>query len=207
MIPAAFNGRVFTRLALLLLAASLALVAGRAVVGHLYEGPPGDYEVRQGDILLTDGNYQAALERFDKALTLSPDHRGALMGKAIAYLQSEHRLEAEATFTHLIDVLGRKTAGDPSARDVLAGAYANRGILYDRSGRYEQALADYRRALATDAAAVKGPGVIDRVLYGNAHPSTVRDRADYLERQLALPESERLLRVPNLDGLQRMYKP
>ncbi len=98
-------------------------------------------------------------------------------------------------------------ADDTTGRGVLAGAYANRGILHDREGRFEAALADYRKALAIDAGAVDGPGLMDKILFGNAQPSTVAKRAAYLERQLALPEDQRLLRVPELDARQRMHKP
>src|SRR5512144_1602944 len=130
----------------------LAIIALWSVVKlYLFDAPPGDYEVRQGDILLTDRRYDAALERFDAALVASPDHRGALMGKGIAYLQSDRPEEAEAVFTHLIGVLSRTLAADDATgRGVLAGAYANRGILHDRHGRYEAALADYSQALAID---------------------------------------------------------
>ena len=105
------NGRTIGRFAVLLLVAGVALVTVWSVVEpYLFDAPPGDYEVRQGDILLTDGAYDAAIERFDAALAVSPEHRGALMGKAIAYLQSDRPAEAEAAFTDLIEVL------EPDAR-------------------------------------------------------------------------------------------
>ena len=130
------------------------------------------------------------------------------MGRAITFLQSGRDDEAEVEFTYLIDYLTRTLgADDPTGRGVLAGAYANRGILYDRSNRPEQALADYRRALRIDPGAVEGPGLAHRIIYGNSRPATVTDRAVYLEQQLALPESERLLRIPELDERQRAYKP
>jgi tetratricopeptide (TPR) repeat protein len=203
------NGRTIVRFAVLLLVAGFALVTVWSMVKpYLFNAPPGDYEVRQGDILLTDDKYDAAIERFEAALAISPEHRGALMGKAIAYLQSNRAAEAEATFAHLIEVLSRTLAADDATgRGVLSGAYANRGILHDRLGRYDAALADYERALAIDAEAVEGPGLFHRILYGNTHPATVRQRAEYLRHQLALPESDRLLRVPELDARQRMYKP
>jgi hypothetical protein len=37
-------------------------------------------------------------------------------------------------------------------------------------------------------------------------PPTIKDRAEYLEAELAKPESERLLKVPSEDEKQRMYK-
>lgn len=197
------------RFAVVLSAAGLALVVLWSLLKpYLFDAPPGDYEVRQGDILLTDGKYDAAIERFEAALAVSPDHRGALMGKGIAFLQSGRPAQAEAVFTHLIDMLPRTLpADDATGRGVLSGAYANRGILHDRLGRYEAALADYEQALAIDPEAVEGPGLLHRILYGDARPAAVRQRAAYLQRQLALPESERVMRVPELDERQRMYKP
>ena len=62
-------------------------------------------------------------------------------------------------------------------------------------------------ALETDQGALTGPGLVDKIIYGTPKPSTVRDRAIYLKKQLALPESERLLRAPHLDKKQRIYKP
>ena len=197
------------RFAIVLSATGLALVVLWSLLKpYLFDAPPGDYEVRQGDILLTDAKYDSALERFEAALAVSPDHRGALMGKGIAFLQSGRPAQAEAVFTHLIDMLPRTLAADDATgRGVLSGAYANRGILHDRLGRYEAALADYEQALAIDPEAIEGPGLLHRILYGDAHPAAVRQRAAYLQRQLALPESERVMRVPELDERQRMYKP
>jgi len=175
---------------------------------YVFDAPAGDYETRQGDILLGDGAWERAVERFDAALAAAPGHRGALMGKAIALLQGGRADEAEAVFGELIEGLGATLAPDDgTGRAVLAGAYANRGILHDREGHHQAALADYRQALAIDREAVDGPGLVHRILYGNTRPSSVQARAAYLERQLALPEGERLLRVPDLDARQRMYKP
>jgi tetratricopeptide (TPR) repeat protein len=191
-----------------LVAAVLGVAGVAALRAYVVEAPAGDYQVRQGDILLTDGAYDQAIERFAAALAIDPEHRGALMGKAIALLQSGRLDEAEAAFTAVVARLEPAlAAGDATCRGVLAGALANRGILRDRAGRYAEALVDYRRALTIDAAAVAGPGLVDRVLYGTVRPATVDQRATYLERQLALPERERLLRVPDLDARQRMYKP
>ena len=44
-------------------------------------------------------------------------------------------------------------------------------------------------------------------LYGAEDVSTVRDRAQYIYEQLQLPDDQRLMRVPELDEKQRMYKP
>lgn len=201
--------RVLRRFIIIMAVATFAMFTFWAVIRPQFIAtPPGDYEVRQGDILLTDRKYGEAIQKFDEALEKAPNHRGALMGRAIALLQSERYDEAEAEFTHLIDYLTRtNTSDDATGVAVLAGAYANRGILYDRAGRYEKALKDYLRALSIDAEAVEGPNIVDKVIYVMPRASSVRKRAIYLAQQLALPEDQRRLRVPEIDSEQRMYKP
>lgn len=210
MIPKEFtNPRVIRRLIIIMAVATFVMFTFWTVIRPQFLAqPPGDYEVRQGDILLSDKKYDEALIRFDEALREMPDHRGALMGKAISLLQLGRFDEAEAVFTHTIDYLKENLeTDDPTGTAVLAGAYANRGILYDRTARYEKALEDYAQALRIDEEAVKGPGLVDKVLYVMPRAATVRDRAIYLRQQLALPEEERLLRLPEKDAEQRMYKP
>lgn len=167
----------------------------------------GDFEVRQGDILLSDKRYDEALERFDAALQISPNHRGALMGRAIVFLQAGRYPEAEAALTQLIDRLSSTLEpDDATGRGTLAAAFANRGILYDRLGEFDKALANYMLALRVDAEAVSGPGLVDKILY-EARPSSIEARAKYLNEQLQLPEDQRILRVPEIDARQRMHKP
>jgi len=201
------NTRVTSRfiklMGLLIAAAMLFWLATEWFAG----GEPGDYQVRVGDQRLSEGNYEEAIEAFDKALEQMPDHRGALMGRALAFMQSDRHDEAFAEFEYTIDFLTRTVApDDPTGRAVLAAAYANRGILHDRRGEYQQALDDYIRSIQVDEGAVEGPGVIHEILYGYK-PSTIRDRARYIYEQLQLPEDQRLLAIPELDEEQRMYKP
>jgi len=187
------------------------LIVGAMLVGLAVKwfsgGEPGDYEVRQGDQRLSEGDYAAALEAFDAALKEMPDHRGALMGRALVFMQTGRHDEAFGEFRYIIDVLGDSLApDDATGRAALAAAYANRGILHDRRGEYRAALDDYVRSLQIDEGAVEGPGVIHEILYGYKS-STVRDRARYIYEQLQLPEGQRQLSIPELDEEQRMYKP
>ena len=169
---------------------------------------PGDYATREGDIRLSEGNYEEALASFNRALRERPNHRGALMGRAVVYIQTKQYDKASAELTYLIDYLRKNLEpDDPTGTGVMAAAYANRGIVHDTKGRYKKALADYIEALRTDPGAVDGPGMIDKVIYGTPNPSTVRGRAIYLQEQLALPQGKRLLRVPEIDKAQRMHKP
>ncbi len=209
MIPKMFvSPRVLRRFIILLALATFVMFTFWAVVRSYVQAPTGDFEVRQGDILLSDGRYEKALERFNAALEVSPDHRGAVMGRGLVFLQSERYVDAEAEFTYLIEFLRDNVEpNDATGIAVHAAAYSNRGIIYDRTGRYEKALADYIEALKIDEGAIDGPSLIDRVIYGTPRPATVRQRAIYLTQQLALPEDQRVLRKPEMDAEQRMYKP
>jgi tetratricopeptide (TPR) repeat protein len=169
---------------------------------------PGDYYTEAGSNRLVDELYDEAMENFDKALEEAPDHRGALMGRALVFIQTERNEDAIAELDYLIGYLTKTLeSDDKTGFGVLAAAYANRGIAYDRLGQYEQALENYVQALNTDNETVEGPGVVYGILYGSDRVSTVRDRAIYIYEQLQLPEGERLLRIPELDAKQRMYKP
>lgn len=185
----------------------LAIVVWGAMGGYT-RIPPGDYETRQGDILLEDGKFDLALNRFEAALAAKPDHRGAMMGRAVSLLQQRKTEAAEGAFRDLIAFLEKSLPpDDTTGRGALAAAYANRGILYDRGQQPERALADYRRALAIDAGAVAGPGLVDRVLYGTPDAASVAKRVAYLEAQLRLPPEQRVLSRPEIDSRQRMHKP
>lgn len=176
--------------------------------GTFVETPDGDFEVRAGDIHLTGREYEEAIEDFNKALVVQPNHRGALLGKAAALIQLQRFDDAEQVLNHAIRYLTKNLApDDPTGRGALAAAYGNRGIIHDTQGRYEQALEDYIQSLKVDAESVEGPGVINRLLYHDEKPSSIRDRAEYLYKQLQLPEDQRLLRLPEKDAQQRMHKP
>jgi tetratricopeptide (TPR) repeat protein len=197
---------VLKRFIALMAALTFVTFTAWAVYGYLHP-VPGDFEVRRGDIHLSDGEWDEALEDFNLALKEQPNHRGALMGRAIVYLQTGRDAEAEAELQYLITYLNANLEPDDATGvGTLAAAYANLGILYDRQGRYKEALANYVAALKTDEAAVDGPDIFHKIIY-DAHPSTIRDRAEYLLEQFKLPEDQRLLRVPEKDERQRMYKP
>ncbi|HJM44194.1 MAG TPA: tetratricopeptide repeat protein [Nitrospinota bacterium] len=202
------NPQVLRRFIKLLALLTVVMFSVWAVTRAFLQEAPGDFHTRQGDIRIGEGKYEEAIESFNEALREMPNHRGALMGRALVYIRTNRPLEAAAELTHLIGFLEKNPdAGDATGRAALAAAYANRGIVFDRAGRHRKALADYIRALKTDEGAISGPGLIDKIIYGTPKPATVRDRALYLKRQLALPEDERLLRVPEIDKKQRMYKP
>lgn len=169
---------------------------------------PGDYETEVGGIRLESGKYEEALEQFNAALEEQPNHRGAMMGRALVFIQTGEYDRAEDELTALIGYLESNVdwEEDSTGVGVLSAAYANRGIVRDRRGDYEDALDDYIEALRVDAGAVSGPGLFYKILH-DPQPSTVRDRARYIWEQLQKPEEERVMRDPSQDERQRMYKP
>lgn len=180
------------------------------VVTGFINRPPGDYHTEVGDLRLRDGRFDEALAAFDRALDEAPDHRGALMGRALVFIETGRYEEAIGELGYLIERLEATLAAEPddaTGRGALAAAYANRGIVLDRLGRYQSALDDYVSALKVDAGTLDGPDIFQKLLYAGDHVSTVRDRARYLYEQLQLPEDERVMSVPELDRQQFMYKP
>jgi tetratricopeptide (TPR) repeat protein len=178
-----------------------------AVEYFLIAPAPGDFDVKAGNIHLNIKEYDKALEDYDLALKKQPNHRGALMGRAITLHLAKRHDEAHEAYTYLIDYLTKNLKpDDKTGRAVLAGAYANRGIMKDQTGRHKQALADYIAALKVDPGAVAGPGFVHKILY-LPNPSSVRKRAEYLIKQFKLPKDKRVFRVPEIDAEQRMHTP
>ena len=157
---------------------------------------------------LKDKLYDEALQSANIALEKTPNHRGAIMCKALVFISQKMYMEATDELDYLINFL-EKTIEDDDRTGIgtLAAAYANRGIIKDRSKNYEGALQDYIKALGIDHKAVAGPGLGAVILNYKYKSSSVRERALYLNDQLQLPEDERVLSIQELDEGQVMHKP
>ncbi|MBT7756744.1 MAG: tetratricopeptide repeat protein, partial [Rhodospirillaceae bacterium] len=152
-------------------------------------------------------DYADAMENFNEALRINPDHRGALMGRINVLIATERHDQAVAEAEGLITFLrANLSEDDATGLGTLAAAYANLGIIHDRNNRHELALENYIEALKVDAEAVEGPGIIDRILY-DPSPSTIRKRAEYLYIELQKPKDQQVLSKPELDAKSRDYRP
>mgnify|MGYP001495366031 FL=1 len=170
--------------------------------------PPGDYETEVCDIRLKDKEYDKALEAANEALLKTPNHRGAVMCKALIFISQKKYREATEELNNLIIFLEQNIEEDDrTGKGTLAAAYANRGIIKDRNKNYEGALKDYAKALGIDDVAVAGPGLGTIILNYKFKSSSVKERALYLNEQLQLPENERVLSIKELDEGQVMHKP
>ena len=179
-----------------------------AFVKSFKNRPPGDYETEVCDNRLKDKLYEKALKAANSALEKSPDHRGAIMCKALIFISKKNYNLAIDELNYLIIFLEENVLpDDKTGIGTLAAAYANRGIIKDRTKDYEGALKDYVKALGIDDKAVAGPGLGTIILNYKFKSSSVRDRALYLNEQLQLPENERVLSIKELDEGQVMHKP
>jgi len=170
--------------------------------------PPGDYETEVCDIRLKDKKYDEALNAANKALSKTPNHRGAIMCRALVFISEKKYIDAEKELSYLIIFLENNLEDDDrTGIGTLAAAYANRGIIKDRNKNYEAALKDYVKALGIDYEAVAGPGLGTVILNYKFKSSSVKERALYLNEQLQLPEDERVLSIQELDEGQVMHKP
>ena len=160
------------------------------------ENVPGENMLRMANKYLEDGKNDEALAKFNAVLMQYPEYKEAHFGRALALMQLGMFDESRAAFDTSI-----------ALEEKFAIAYANRGILNDRTGNYEDAVSDYRKALELNPELAEGPGWIWRFLRNIPEkPPSIADRADYIEVELKKPEGERLLRVSELDAQQRMYK-
>ena len=164
--------------------------------GFISGREPGDTQYHAANKLFEDGAYDRALAAYDEALLEDPNHIHAMRGRARSLMQLGQLLDALTMFDEAI-------ALEPE----FGGTYANRGILHDRMGNHELALQDYLQALGLDPEIAEGPHWLTRFLRNQPErPPGIAERAAYLVTELAKPESERLLKMPEIDAEQRSYK-
>ena len=202
------NANVLKRFVIYIAILTFVMFTVWGFVRSFMDRPPGDYETEVCDIRLKDKKYEQALEAANKALNKTPNHRGAMMCKALVFISEKKYVEADDTLSKLIIFLEKNLEDDDKTGiGTLAAAYANRGIIKDRNKNYEEALKDYVKALGIDHEAVAGPGLGTIILNYKFKSSSVKERALYLNEQLQLPEDERVLSIKELDEGQVMHKP
>ena len=202
------NPKVLKRFVVYMAILTFVMFTVWALVRSFMNRPPGDYETEVCDMRLKDKLYEKAITAANLALEKTPNHRGAIMCKALVFISQKMYTEATAELDYLINFLKANVEDDDrTGKGTLAAAYANRGIIKDRNKNYEGALQDYIKALGIDHEAVAGPGLGTIILNYKFKSSSVKERALYLNEQLQLPEDERVLSIKELDEGQVMHKP
>jgi len=202
------NQRVLKRFIIYMAILTFVMFTLWALVRSFMNRPPGDYETEVCDMRLKDKLYDKAMLAANTALEKTPNHRGALMCKALVYISQKMYIEANAELSYLINFLEKNIEDDDrTGVGTLAAAYANRGIVKDRNKDYQGALQDYIKALGIDHEAVAGPGLGTIILNYKFKSSSIKERALYLNEQLQLPEDQRVLSIKELDEGQVMHKP
>ena len=202
------NAGILKRFVIYMAILTFVMFTAWALVRSFMNRPAGDYETEVCDMRLKDKLYNKAIESANIALEKMPNHRGAIMCKALVFISQNMHAKANEELSYLINFLEDNLEDDDKTGvGTLAAAYANRGIIKDRNKDYQGALEDYIKALGIDHEAVAGPGLGTIILNYKFKSSSVKERALYLNEQLQLPEDERVLSIKELDEGQVMHKP
>ena len=202
------NVRVLKRFVVYMAILTFVMFTVWALIRSFKNRPPGDYETEVCDMRLKDKLYDKAIQAANTALEKTPNHRGAIMCKALVFISQKMYPEANEELNYLINFLEKNIKDDDlTGIGTLAAAYANRGIIKDRKENYEGALEDYLKAIKIDEKAVGGPGFGTVILNYKFKSSSVKKRAIYIYEQLQLPENDRVLKIKELDEGQVMHKP
>jgi tetratricopeptide (TPR) repeat protein len=96
-----------------------------------------EYYLNRGSVYRQLGNYESALNDFDKAIDRASDQMLQLAGyyeRAVLYHLCNHYEQAIADYTRVI-----------ALHPKFPVAYVNRGIAYEEWGKIQEAIADFQR--------------------------------------------------------------
>lgn len=111
-----------------------------------------DRAIQEGDRQSAARNVDEALAAYERALALAPNDPRALYGTAMVSLMQG---QGEKAFALFQQVVAAASSGDPAARPdaaSLAWAHVYLGRLHDLASERDEAVAEYRSALAVPGA-------------------------------------------------------
>jgi len=117
----------------------------------------------RGNSYLEEGQYDAAIAEFDKALEVNPKSALAYYHRGLAYSRKGVHEMAVSDYTRALAV----DAGVLETRSLLYLVYYHRGVSYHKIGRLDLAIADFTKAIeinsdVADAYANRGKARLDK---------------------------------------------
>jgi tetratricopeptide (TPR) repeat protein len=149
--------------------------------------------IKTGKVSLRKKDYQTAIDKYSKAIEMSPFEASSYYSRGVALYKSGKVKEAEEDFDRVILLDFR-----------MNSAYVYRGLCRVSGGKYKEALSDYKRALnfkPNDA------GIHNNLawLYAIAADEKVQDNARALEHAGKAAELSKNSNAEILDTLARAY--
>jgi len=149
--------------------------------------------VREGKAALDRKDYQAAIDKYTKAIEASPFVASHYFDRGVASYRKGDGKKAEEDLSKAIIL-------DPR----LAAAYTYRGLVRMKGGDQESALKDYTTALGLNP---RDPSVHNNLawLYATAKDEKLRDKVKALEHAVRAVEMTKEKNAEALDTLARAY--
>jgi len=133
------NPRVLKRFVIICGISTFVMFTVWMLIKSFRDRPPGDYETQICDQRLKDKLWDQAIEQANIALEKNPNHRGAMMCRALVFINKKEYVDATKELTALIEFLNKTLQDDDlTGKGTLAAAYANRGIIKDRKEQYDE---------------------------------------------------------------------
>ena len=96
----------------------------------------GDSCLKKGNAYYHEGQWDKAIDQYQMAIRINPDHLGARQNLGLAY-------QSKRDFTHAMQAFEELKKMDP----LFAPAYISLGLVYTQKGRYKDAEKEYRKAV------------------------------------------------------------
>ncbi|MDA9655131.1 hypothetical protein N9T15_01615 [Pelagibacteraceae bacterium] len=137
-------------------------------------------------------NYHDSLELYTKVAKSEPNNLYALEGQARSLMRLGKIKKAEKIFIYVLE-----------QDNSFIPALTNIGVLYDVKGDYKKAITFYGKALEKEEKISEGMSFFKRFLKNiQFKPSNIEERLNYIQNQLKLPKSNRILKNKTIDKMQ-----
>ena len=117
---------------------------------------------------------EKALESFNRAISIDPNHPDGYLGRANTLNTLGRYQESLKDYNRVIEI-------DPT----LANAYVNRAIAYSHLKAYEKAIVDYEKGLELDPEIDDAPGLLERIFSNTPNSDKgIRKHLEFLKQEV-----------------------